>query len=109
MLPHRASYWKTTVWLLFTTLSQPAGAHFARSFGVLSMAVQLLLGLAPGSFLAMIGGMLCLYRDRRMQPADQIFSLSESIARQKSGGEDFGAFAIFCAGVRDPPSSWRHR
>jgi hypothetical protein len=68
MLPHRASYWKTTVLagsftILYLSL---AGAHFPQSFGVVSWAVRLLLGLAAlGSFMAMIGGMLCLYRDRR--------------------------------------------
>jgi len=67
-VPHRVSYWKTTVLagsftILFLSL---AGAQFARSFGVLSWAVQLLFGLAAlGSFMAMIGGMLCLYRDQR--------------------------------------------
>jgi hypothetical protein len=68
MLPHRVSYWKTTVLagpftILFLSL---AAAQFAHSFGVLSWTVQLLFGLAAlGSFMAMIGGMLCLYRDQR--------------------------------------------
>jgi len=65
-LPHRVSYWKTTVLtgaftILFLSL---AATQFAHTFGVFSWAVQLLFGLAAlGSFMAMIGGMLCLYRD----------------------------------------------
>ena len=69
ILPHRACYWKTTVLagsftILFLSL---AGAQFDRSSSILSWAVQLLFGLvALGSFMAMTGGMLCLYRDQRV-------------------------------------------